>query len=101
MPLTVRMVENNVYEDTDVLVKEDYDGLSGCCIFENTLSYIDIKVLEVRKDCQRQHIGESLINILKSYNKPIYVHSLDNAKNFYIKQGFYQASSNNLELMWE
>lgn len=97
--LTNKMIEKNNYENCNVYVESDYDGLTGLCIYHNNVECqsIIIDVLEVRSDCRKQGIGTKLINKIKKLNKPIGLHSLESAMGFYEKRGFYQSDPDVLE----
>lgn len=101
--LTNKMIEKNNYEDCNVYVETDYDGLTGLCIYHDNTECrsIVIDVLEVRPDCRKQGIGTKLINKIKNFNKPIGLRSLESAMGFYEKLGFYQTDPDVLEFDYD
>lgn len=98
MPLTMRMCEKNDYSRCGVFYTEDYDGITGICIFDTVNHYIRINVLEVRSDCKNSGIGRALIEKIKSFNRPIGLHSLEESIGFYEKMGFYVSEEGCFEL---
>lgn len=102
-PLAQQMIEKNDYSNNKVYYISDYDGLAAMGIYEEGKDWIKLNVLEVRKDCQGQKYGTKLINKLKSHNKEIFVRSLAEARNFYLKQGFSWADNDNsvIEFVYE
>ena len=101
-PLTRQMIEKNDYSNAVACYLSDYDGLAAVGIYHVGKDYIDLNVLEVRRDCQGQKYGTKIINELKLYNKDIFVRSLSEARNFYLKQGFDWADEDRsiLEFVW-
>lgn len=98
LPLTVKMCEKNDFSRCQVLFTEDYDGITGICIFDTVNHYIRINVLEVRSDCKNSGIGRALIEKIKSFNRPIGLHSLEESIAFYEKMGFYVSEEGCFEL---